>query len=105
MKNVFARAGIALALTFGIATFVHSAQAMSLDTYSGNNPDGSARFTDPDRKVESFGQNNGGLRFGAQPGSNQPGYSLGIFGSGNPDARRTPSIFDDSRRNIGPGTR
>ena len=43
------------------ATFVaaHSAQAFSIDSQSGTNADGSAKFTDPGDEIENWASGNG----------------------------------------------
>jgi hypothetical protein len=67
-----------------------AARAFTIDTQSGGNPDGSAKFTDPDEEIDNFGtdrsalhQGSGFLNFGLKPfsGSDQraplftPGYT------------------------------
>ena len=60
----------ALALAVTVVMFAcPRAHAFTLDNQSGNNPDGSAKYVDPDEEVENFGRSDAnrsqsGLQFG-----------------------------------------
>jgi hypothetical protein len=86
---IFCFAILAAAMTMALPV----AYAFTIDSKSNTNSDGSPKFTDPDEKVEQFGngtgptqQGNGTFQFGVRPlnGLNQQD---GLFG---PPGLRTP---------------
>jgi hypothetical protein len=85
MKPLFL--GILLASAFGLA---QGAAALTLDTRTPANPDGSAKFVDPDQKVDNL----------TSPSTNGSAPGMKSFRSGN-----TTFSFgvthDDGRSNFG----
>jgi len=88
----------ALLTAVATVTFVatNAAHAFTIDPQSGTNPDGSAKYIDPDEQFENFtsgknafGQSNGFFNFDLRPFSSpgQPGPS---FAPGYPAYRTLP---------------
>jgi hypothetical protein len=72
-----------------------AAHAFTVETKSTNNNDGTPKFTDPDEKVERFGngnvspqQGNSALRFDVRPGGPQRGWANPMLDNGLPRDNR-----------------